>query len=210
MAPKLVEPGAVEGAGDHHARAGRDGVHGRDGARQVEGDVDLVEHDHRGHPGVHREDQVAFDAAEVQVVVQAGHEEGHVHVGGQHLRLSIGGVAAQEGAPPGQHLAQGGLARVLREWLQRQPVTHRRQCRAIGGFTREAPLDDDLRHAGPGDSEAAGAAHHAARDKAGSCLRAKGHGAVRRPAQLAEGGRRDGRIEAAHQPTRFSLPVRLA
>ena len=84
--------------------AGGDGVHvdpGRERADFVDGDlrivheIRLVEHDHGRRAALPCDDEIAFEAARIEVVIEAADEEDSVDVGGDDLLLS--GIAG--GAP---------------------------------------------------------------------------------------------------------------
>jgi hypothetical protein len=82
-----VEPGAGPRRDRDRRDTWRDRVDGHQPPVHVVGQVGLVEDDDRAdlaRPG-HRE--VALDAAQVEVVVEAGDEQGHVDVGGHDLLI---------------------------------------------------------------------------------------------------------------------------
>ncbi len=112
---------------------------------EIDRDVDLVEHHDRRHAAVKCEHEVALDAPEVQVVVEAGHQEGGVHVGGQHLGPSVGEPLTDERARFEAGLRAALPARGLSDTGSRAS-----QSPTAGRSTRdatpagEAPLDDDL------------------------------------------------------------------
>ena len=110
-------------------------------ASRSSGDVGLVEDDDRRHAAVVGEHEVALQAPQVEVVVEAGDEEGEVHVGGQDLARAVRDAVADERSRPGQDSSQRGHRRDRADRLEGQPVAHRGQVRRRPGLTAEASLE---------------------------------------------------------------------
>ena len=101
--------------------AGRDGLGGDAQPVEVVGHVGLVEHDHGRRAAGPRDREVALEAAEVEVAVEARHDERDVDVGGEDLLAGAGcrpasGVA---GVPAERRPARGGTAWIDGGRLQR-------------------------------------------------------------------------------------------
>ena len=217
VAPELVEADAGEGAADDDTGAGGHGMHLGHGSGQVERDVDLVEDDDGRHPALHGQQQVALDAARIEVVVEPRDEEGEVQVGGQDLRSAVGGPTADECASPRQDLAQRRPCRLAGQGLQCQPVAHGRARLSVFRRPLPASLEDHVRRSGSGQGQQhAAAADDAAGHQPVRRVATEGRGPLGRPAEVAQGrgGLRQPRAcgcpIGTHQPTLLSLPVRLA
>ena len=205
---ELVEtrPGP-RGHGDHgHAR--RDRVHRDQSTVDVVGEVGLVEDDDRRHAARPGDREIALDPAQVEVVVETRDQERDVDVRGHDLLVVDAGPAPRRIR---RHPLEHAPARQDRghdiAGVEHDPVADRRE---VGLGERGVPeragdrhrpvarrVADDRRLAMDGDD--------AGRPKPVRAERGMGLGPGRIPAQLLECERRSSR-----QPTRFSLPVRLA
>ncbi len=136
---------------------------------------------------------------------ERGDQKDVVEVGGEHLVVEPAaaiGLAAHEGRGPRQDRAESGGG-PIGERLQGKPVADRWEVGRPRGGPAKAALDEDVGRAGRGHRvrDIALLRHDAARDEAGS--------GMHREAGLALGGPAEG-SDRLHQPTRLSLPVRLA
>ena len=147
--PELLDPVAGQRRHGPHLDAGRHGL-GRDPqAIHVAGEVRLVEEDdgcRTTAPG-HRE--VALEAAEVEIAVQARDDERHVHVGGEHLvvgqaqapaPVGVGGIARERGPARQDRLDDGGVV----TGLDGDPVADRGQVARAERLVPEAARDDGV------------------------------------------------------------------
>ena len=80
---------------DRHARGQRGDL--GDERRRIVDEIRLVEDDDRRGAAFPRGHQIALDAARIEIVIEAGHQEDDVDVGGDDLLLGgIAGGAARE------------------------------------------------------------------------------------------------------------------
>ena len=85
MRRQLGEPLSGERADDVHGNAGGDRRDLRAAPKRIGAQIGLVEDDDRGRPALRGEHERALEAPQVEVAVQAGHEEHAVRVGGHYL-----------------------------------------------------------------------------------------------------------------------------
>ena len=211
-----------------------DGLGGDAEPGRVVRDVGLVEHDDRGGAAGPRDREVALEAAQVEVAVEAGDDQRDVDVGREDLlvgRAAAGpatgvGGAPPEGGPPRHdgldHDGSGlvrmdvvGLAvdRGAAAVTDRDPVADRRQVararRPRGGAVRRSRRRGRRpgwpRPRRRGGRPRPGRAAIPPRRTAGRRRPSPGPSRGR-----AGWGRRRPSSVRASQPTRFSLPVRLA
>ena len=105
-----------------------------DERRDVVNQVRLVEDDHRRRPAVPRGQEIPFDAARIEIVVETRNEQHDVDVRGDDLFFGwIAGRAAREPAESRQHGTDARVAAV-RRGLDRHPIADRRVIRAT--FTK--------------------------------------------------------------------------
>ena len=140
---------AVAGERGHRADidARRDGLGGDPLALGVRGDVGLVEQDDRGRAAAPGHREVALEAAEVEVAVEARDDERHVDVRGEDLLAGEGGTVvagapAERGAAGEDGLDDDGA--VAPGAGRRHPVADRRQVAGAEGLVAEPARDDRL------------------------------------------------------------------
>jgi hypothetical protein len=110
--------------------------------REVGGEVRLVEDDDRARAAVPGRRQVALDAAQVEVVVEAGDEEDGVDVRGDDLLLGgAAGDLAREPAAAGEQRLDGAFVPGRRTARHGDPVAHGRKGVAPLGLVTEAAPD---------------------------------------------------------------------
>ena len=187
---------------------------------EITRDVRLVEHDHRGDPAGPGHGEVALQAAQVEVAIEPGDQERDVDVGRDHLLIgevagrppARVGRAAHEGRPARQDRGDHGSvvgagSRIGR--LERDPVADRREvgrgervvsepARDRGGTVAAQVATNDRGLLVDGDDPGG--------TPASSRERLEGAVPPGVPAEVF----RSGRSTVIAQPTRLSLPVRLA
>ena len=164
---------ALAGDGRHHVHghADRDGLDLGLARAGVGAQVGLGQHDDGRGAALPGGGEVALDAAGVEVGIQRGDQEGHVDIGGDHLRgVAAAHGLAQEGAAARQQMVDGGAAFRGAD-RGRHPVAGDR-IGAGFGFMGEAPrkLGGRFAHRGGEHIEAA-LLHDHARGRRGRARR---------------------------------------
>ena len=210
--PQLVEPLAGPRRDRDRRDARRDRVDRDEAAVDVVGQVGLVEDDDRGDLARPRDREVALDPAQVEVVVEPGDEQGDVDVGGHDLLVVEAACRAgcASAAIRLNTLRRGRTAAMTSPASERDPVADGREVRSA-----PAPRTGTTPDTPAGRSPAAVA--HDRRSRDGRPRPAPAGGprprTARRPPpsrRPSPGSRARVDVERSSQPTRLSLPVRLA
>ena len=190
---EIGDAGAGQRRDDPHLDAGRDRLGGDAQALGIVGHVGLVEHDDGRRPAGPRDREVALEATQVEVAVEARDDERDVDVGGQDLLagevagVPVGAGVAPEGGPAGQDgLDHDGVPTV--EAGHGDPVADGRQVAGAHRLVAEAAGDDGIAVAGR-RRDAPGVAmgrDDPGRQPARRVERQEGRGPARVPAEVGE------------------------
>ena len=133
MLPQGLDPAGAQGLDDVQGGLGGQGRGGGAAVVAVGAEVGLVEHEHRRGAAVPNGHEIALDAPEVEVAVEAAHQEHGVDVGGDELPAGrLAGRLAREAVAPGQHRLDG-RAVAVRAGANGDPVADDRTGVGSGG-----------------------------------------------------------------------------